>query len=101
MLKILFTKTPAIPCDDIVACQICNNLVFFIFCSVIPQQKTIALSTLSRIIENFKKGRFDSCFGPETNLLNQLIQADLVTLLRTGKAETSRRNWNFNLFSWF
>jgi hypothetical protein len=50
-----------------------------------PQQRTIALSTLARIIDNFKKGRFDNCFGPETNLLNQLIQADLVTLLRTGK----------------
>ncbi len=45
-----------------------------LYFSTIPQQKTIALSTLSRIIENFKKGRFDNCFGPETNLLNQLIQ---------------------------
>ncbi len=51
-----------------------------------PQQRTIALSTLARIIDNFKKGRFDNCFGPETNLLTQLIQADLVTLLRTGKS---------------
>ena len=44
------------------------------FSSVIPQQKTIALETLAKVIENYKKGRFDSCFRPETNLLSQLIQ---------------------------
>ena len=53
-----------------------------LFFSTFPQQKTIALTTLAKIIENFKKGRFDNCFGPDTNLLNQLIQVSLSCKLR-------------------
>ena len=48
--------------------------------STYPQQRTVAFSTLSQIILNFKQGRYDECFS--TNVFDQLLKADVVTLLR-------------------
>ena len=72
--------------------------------STFPQQRCIAFDTLSNIIKNAKHGRFDHCFGlvPEdkiktdndikesyVNILVELLEADLVTLLRLALDEAA------------
>ena len=65
--------------------------------SVNPKQRSIAFDTMSNVIKNSKEGRFDFCFGTKSkinannekdikdshvNVLVELLDADLVTILR-------------------
>ena len=47
------------------------------------QQAGIAMQTLANVIKNERHGRFVGCFGNE-NILTQLLDADLVTVMRVG-----------------
>ena len=65
--------------------------------SINPKQRSIAFDTLSNIIQKSKEGRYDFCFGTKLqtntendndikeshiNVLVELLEADIVTLLR-------------------
>ena len=76
--------------------------------STFPKQRSIAIDTLSNIIKNSKQGRFDYCFelSPEkikndqdiknkhVNILVELLEADLVTLLRLALDEAAHTSTN-------
>ena len=71
--------------------------------STFPKQRSIAFDTLSNIIKNSKNGRFDYCFelssekvrndqdikNKHVNVLVELLEADLVTLLRLALDEAA------------
>ena len=72
--------------------------------STFPQQRCIAFDTLGHVIKNAKEGRYDYCFGTTSddnirsdqdikdkyvNILIELLEADLVTLLRLALDEAA------------
>ncbi|XP_040567187.1 RNA polymerase II-associated protein 1 [Lepeophtheirus salmonis] len=53
--------------------------------STFPQQKNLALETLSAVVRNYKKGLFDGIF--DVNILDSLLKSGLIEVLRMGMDE--------------